>query len=106
MPETNKYNEEFRLYVRRVVSRTPYSILYKIHCTKVEFCSTIYGTARHSTIVRLDVIQNSAIRIAFGARRTTPVSFLLSESGLLDLETRRKILVPSEKYIKKIQIAP
>ncbi|KAK2714289.1 hypothetical protein QYM36_008746 [Artemia franciscana] len=67
---------------------------------KMEYCSTIYGTACHSTIARLDVIQNSAIRIAFGARKTTPVSFLLSESGLADLETRRKIRFL--KYVQRI----
>ena len=54
---------------------------------KMEYCSTIYGTAFHSTIARLDVIQNSAIRIEFGAGKTTPATFLLSENGLADLET-------------------
>jgi hypothetical protein len=46
---------------------------------KVEYCSTLYGTACYSTAARLDVIQNSAIRMAFGGWR--------------------QVLVPSEIYI-------
>ena len=38
---------------------------------KMKYCSTIYGTACLSIIARLEVIQNSAIRIAFGVRKTT-----------------------------------
>ena len=67
---------------------------------KIEYAAAIYGSGPHSTLKSLDVIQNFAVRIAFGARKTTPVIILLSESGLPELETRRKIRV--SKYLQRL----
>ena len=68
--------------------------------SKIEYASEIYFSAPGSTLRRLDLVQNSALRIAFGARRTTPAKFLISESGIEDLECRRKI--KNLRYCKRL----
>lgn len=40
-----------------------------------------YGTAAKSALKRLDIVQAKALRIFFGAFRTTPIPVLLVEMG-------------------------
>ena len=70
---------------------------------KLEYAVVIYGSASPSLLSKLDVLQNSAIRTAYGGRSTTPIPFLLSESGLEDLESRRNIAFL--RYIRRILLA-
>ena len=67
---------------------------------KIEYGATIYGSANEGLLNKLEVIQNTAIRIAFGAKHTTPIPFLLIESGIEKLSTRRDVLLL--KYIQKL----
>ena len=69
---------------------------------KLEYGSIAYQIASKTTHRKLECIQNSALRIAFRARKTTPVTFLISESGLEDLEVRR--LISGLKHLKKISL--
>lgn len=71
--------------------------------SKIEYASVIYSSGSDTTLAKLNSVQNAAIRIAFAARKTTPIVFLMSESGLESLETRRKVNVL--KYIKKLWTA-
>ena len=66
---------------------------------KMEYGSLIYCAGSKSLLEELETIQYSAIRIAFSARKTTPRSFLLSESGLVNLAARREIL--ALKFLRK-----
>jgi len=68
--------------------------------SKLEYAAVVYHPANQSSLKKLNVIQNTALRIAFGARKTTPVSFMLAESGLDDLETRRNTV--TLKYLAKV----
>ena len=67
---------------------------------KVDYASLFYNIASKSTLNKLEVIQNSALRIAFGARSTTPISFLLIGSGIVNLQTRREQQML--KHLKRI----
>ena len=67
---------------------------------KIEYGATIYGSANEGLLNKIEVIQNTAIRIAFGANHTTPIPFLLIESGIEKLSTRRDVLLL--KYIQKL----
>ncbi|XP_065584219.1 uncharacterized protein LOC136043214 [Artemia franciscana] len=68
--------------------------------SKLEYASLVYEAASPSALRLLDTVQYSAIRVSFGARKTTPKPFLESESGLESLEVRRN--VRSLKYLKKL----
>jgi hypothetical protein len=63
---------------------------------KIEYGATIYGSANDGQLNKLEVIQNTAIRIAFGAKKTTPIPFLLIEVGIEKLSTRRDVLLLSK----------
>ena len=69
---------------------------------KLEYGSIIYQIASKTTLRKLEGIENSALCIAFQAQETTPVTFLISESGLEDLEVRR--LISGLKHLKKISL--
>ena len=58
---------------------------------KLEYGGIIYMAASKSLLEELETIQYSALRTAFGARKTTPRSFLESESGIEKLGSRRDI---------------
>lgn len=72
------------------------SILTTVHAlikSKFEYGLVIYGKAPKSLLNKLNTVLNSAIRIALGAYRTTPINNLLFESvfmsvlGIKDLLT-------------------
>lgn len=64
-------------------------------------CS-LYGSACTSLLKRLDVLQNTALRICLGAMRSTPVDALYAEALVPPLSLRRQFL--SEKLVHKIYI--
>ena len=70
---------------------------------KIEYGLQIYGLSGISSLKKLDAIQNSALRIAFGARKTTPTKFLHSEAGVPLILTRMKIQALS--YLQKVWIS-
>ncbi|XP_065564232.1 uncharacterized protein LOC136029658 [Artemia franciscana] len=70
---------------------------------KLEYASIISASDCQSTLSKLDTVQNSALRIAYGARKSTPIGFMLSESGLEDLQTRRNMHIL--KYTSKVWLA-
>ncbi|KAK2706653.1 hypothetical protein QYM36_014638 [Artemia franciscana] len=76
------------------------NLILSIYDQKVEYGPTIYGRASEGQLNKLEVIQNTAIKIAFRAKQTTSILFLLIESGLEKLSTRRDVLIL--KYIQKL----
>ena len=70
---------------------------------KLEYGGIIYMAASKSLLEELETIQYSALRTAFGARKTTPRSFLESESGIEKLDSRRDIA--ALKFLRKTWIA-
>jgi len=79
--------------------------IYQTHIrSKLDYGSTIYGSARKSYLQLLDTIQNSALRICLGAYRTSPAASLHVEANDLPLELRRRKL--ALQYILKLSSTP
>lgn len=57
----------------------------------LEWGSILIAGANKTTLRRLDKVQNSALRIAMGCMRTTPIPILLSEAGESPLGLRRSL---------------
>ena len=67
--------------------------------SKIEYGCTVYGSASNSNLEKLDKLQNSAIRMILGARKTTPVISLEVEAGIPALKVRREYFA-SKQYLK------
>jgi exonuclease III/ribonuclease HI len=59
--------------------------------SRLDYASEIYGNASKTNLQKLNQVHNAGLRIASGIFRTTPIDFLLAETGYLPLEERRKI---------------
>jgi len=66
---------------------------------KIDYGSMVYRTASSSQLSKLDVLQNSCLRLVLGARRTSPVLSLQAEAHLPPLCIRRRYLA-ARFYIK------
>lgn len=60
---------------------------------KIDYGSVIYDSARKRTLNSLECIQNTALRLAIGAFKTSPIKSILAEAEEMPLELRRKELV-------------
>lgn len=72
--------------------------------SKLDYGSIIYNSASPTILKLLDIIQNSALRIALGAFRTSPITSILIETNEPPLAIRRKQL--SLTYAFKIASMP
>ncbi|XP_043468115.1 uncharacterized protein LOC122502235 [Leptopilina heterotoma] len=59
----------------------------------LEWASILFANTGRCRLIRLDRVQFSALRIALGCMRTTPIPILLSEAGEPTLEHRRSLLL-------------
>jgi ribonuclease HI len=66
---------------------------------KLDYGSMIYGSALESHLRKLDVVQNTCMRLILGARRSTPILSLQAETHLPPLTLRRKYL-SAKMFIK------
>ena len=67
---------------------------------KLDYGAMYYGVASHSNLKKLDKIQNSCIRIAIGAKKSSPVMSLEVESNIMPLNRYRNYL--TLKYYMKV----
>jgi hypothetical protein len=65
--------------------------------SKMEYASPIYFSAKLTTLYKLQVYQNNALRAATGAFKSSPIPSLLTESGIPPLLARVQLL--SDKYV-------
>lgn len=72
--------------------------------SKLDYGCIIYSTANKNTLRSLNVIQNSAIRIAMGAFKSSPTECLHREAGEFPLWLRRKYLALN--YAARISACP
>ena len=67
--------------------------LLHFYCTyirsRLDYGCEVYGAASPSVLSKLEVIQNSALRIALGAFKSSPVTALQAEASLPSLSHRR-----------------
>ena len=70
----------------------------------IEFGATIYSGASDNTLKKLDIIQNSFIRIATGAMKTSPIPSLQVEAVVPPLHIRR--MEQSLRYFSKVASLP
>ena len=67
--------------------------LYKsIVRSKLDYGSSLYGSASHSLLQKLDVFQNTCLRLIIGALKSTPTSALCAETGIPPLHFRRNYI--------------
>ena len=72
--------------------------------SRMDYCCHVYSTASSTNLKMLDVIQNQCIRLALGARQTSPIVSLEVEANIPPLSIRRKYL--TLKYYNKILDCP
>jgi hypothetical protein len=65
--------------------------------SKLDYASPAYGSATRSQLRKLDPIQNTALRLALGAFRTSPALSLHREANETPLPLRRKQLTHTQK---------
>ena len=58
---------------------------------KIEYGSAVYGSAANTILGKLDIIHNTALRIASGAFKTSPINSLSLETGVMNLRWSLKI---------------
>ncbi|KAL1446382.1 hypothetical protein WDU94_000026 [Cyamophila willieti] len=58
----------------------------------LDYGSIVFGSANTSVLDKLNVVQNTALRLVSGALRTSPIPSLLAECGQAPLSVRRNIL--------------
>ena len=61
--------------------------------SKIDYGSIVYSSARRSRIQVLESIQNTGLRLATGAFRTSPITSLEVEAGIPSLSLRRERLM-------------
>ena len=67
--------------------------------SKLDYGAIVYSSASESTLQKLEIIQNSAMRMILGARRSSPLLSLQAESHIPSLALKRSYLTVRE-YIK------
>ena len=73
--------------------RTTLLQLYRsLICSKLDYGSIVYGSARKSYLAMLDPIHHQGLRLALGAFRTSPTASLYVEADEPSLNTRREKL--------------
>ncbi|XP_045130249.1 uncharacterized protein LOC123515571 [Portunus trituberculatus] len=65
---------------------------------KMQYASCFYGSAAYSNLLKLDPIQNAALRISMGAMSSSPVVSLQAESGIPPLSTHRRMTLCQQYY--------
>ena len=70
----------------------------------IEYGLIIYGTCSKQLFNKLECVQNTAIRLATGCRKTTKIQNLLQEGGLPPIENRYKLL--TIRYLTKLETTP
>ena len=68
---------------------------------KINYGSVVYASSADSHLQKLDIIQNTCMRMVLGARKSTPILSLQAESHIPPLHLKRKYLLVKE-YIKYI----
>lgn len=100
------------LNILKTVARTSYGadrstllLLYRsLIRSKLDYACMVYDSACKSRKKGLDVIHHTAIRVATGAFRTSPISSLLAEAHEPPLSLRRQML--SMRYALKLRQFP
>ena len=72
---------------------------------KMDYGAIFYGVSSHSNLKKLDVIQNKCLRIAIGAKRTSPVMSLEVEGNVMPLN-RHRIFLTIKYYLKIAEFPP
>ena len=58
---------------------------------KIEYGNAIYASASKTILSKIEVIHNTALRIATGAFRSSPINSIAVETGVMNLNWSRKI---------------
>ena len=72
--------------------------------SKIDYGSTIYGSAKENLLKKLEVIQNKALRLILGARNTSPILSIQAEAYVPPLTLHRGYL--HVKQLIKLKFKP
>ena len=100
-------NCDHRLNIMRAIAGIRYGasarVLRQVYIAyiraKIDYGSVVYSSAKDRSLQKLETIQNKAMRIILGARKTSPISSLQAESFLPPLRLHRGSL-HVKQYIK------
>ena len=70
--------------------------------TIVDYSSFVYFSNRKDTENKLEIIQNSALKISLGYRRSTPNNLTIADSKLINIKDRSEYLCNC--YLAKIWV--
>jgi len=73
-------------------SRILHNVYKSIIRSKIEYGAIIYGSAKTTSLEKLETIQNNNLRLITGAFESSPIKSLLCITGEISLEKRRKAL--------------
>ncbi|XP_045107993.1 uncharacterized protein LOC123502793 [Portunus trituberculatus] len=65
---------------------------------KIQYVSCFYESAAYSNLLKLDPIQNAALRISMGVMRSSPVVSIQAESGIPPLSAHRRMTLCQQYY--------
>ena len=85
-----KYISNHKWGADRIMLLRYYSMIIR---SKLNYGAIFYSTASKTLLNSLNVIQNTCIRIAIGARKTSPISSLQVESNIMPLSLHRDYLM-------------
>ena len=75
--------------------------MYQSLClSKIEYGCQVYGSTCKTTLAKLDVVHDMALRICIGACRTSPVESLYVDAGIPHLFICREVL--GLRYMSRI----
>jgi len=78
--------------------------LYKVLIrSRLDYAAAFYGSAAHSNLSKLNIIQNNCLRIALGCRKTTPVSSMEVEANIPPLTFHRREFM-CKYYLRLIRL--
>ena len=96
-----------RLNIMKAVASTNWgaskTVLRQIYIlyiqSKIDYGSVVYSSAAESTLQKLDIIQNNAMRLILGARKSSPILSIQAESCIPPLTLKRGYLIIKD-YVK------
>ncbi|XP_025419689.1 uncharacterized protein LOC112690014 [Sipha flava] len=73
-------------------SKILHNVYKTLNRSKIEYGAIIYGSAKSTSLEKLETIQNNNLRLITGAFKSSPIKSLLCITGEISLEKRRKLL--------------
>lgn len=84
--------------------RTLITLYKSLVQSRIDYGSIAYGAASKTSIERVNIASRSILRVILGARPSTPIEVLYSETGTTPVYQRRQLL--ATRYLLKLNQSP